>query len=38
VRVFRGVPSRPGESLQRGQLATGSFQVAVKGLVLKGAA
>jgi hypothetical protein len=38
VRVFRGVPSRAGESLQRGQLATGSFQVAVKGLVLKGAA
>lgn len=38
VRVFRGVPSRPGESMQRGQLATGSFQVAVKGLILKGAA
>ncbi len=38
VRVFRGMPSRPGESMQRKQLATGSFQIAVKGMVLKGAA
>jgi hypothetical protein len=38
VRVFRGIPSRPGESLQRGQLATGSFQVKVKGFALKGQA
>lgn len=38
VRVFRGMPSRPGESLQRAQLATGSFQIAVKGFVLRGAA
>lgn len=38
VRVFRGSPGRPGESLQRGQLATGSFQVSVKGFVLRGAA
>lgn len=38
VRVFRGMPSRPGESMTRGQLATGSFQIAVKGFVLKGAA
>jgi hypothetical protein len=38
VRVFRGIPSRPGENLQRGQLATGSFQVKVKGFVLRGAA
>lgn len=38
VRVFRGIPSRPGESLQRAQLATGGFQVAVKGLALRGAA
>ena len=38
VRVFRGMPSRPGESLQRSQLATGSFQIAVKGFVLRGAA
>ena len=30
VRVFRGVPSRPGESLQRSQLATGQFQIAAK--------
>ncbi len=38
VRVWRGIPSRPGESLQRKELATGSFQVAVKGFVLRGAA
>ena len=38
VRVFRGSPSRPGENMQRGQLATGSFQIAVKGFVLRGAA
>lgn len=38
VRVWRGIPSRPGESLQRQQLATGSFQVTVKGFVLRGAA
>lgn len=38
VRVWRGIPSRPGESLQRKQLATGSFQVAAKGFVLRGAA
>lgn len=38
VRVFRAIPTRPGESLQRAQLATGSFQVKVKGFVLKGAA
>lgn len=38
VRVFRGTPSRPGESLQRGQLATGSFQVKVKGFALRGQA
>lgn len=38
VRVWRGIPSRPGESLQRAQLATGSFEVAVKGFVLRGAA
>lgn len=38
VRVWRGIPSRPGESLQRQQLATGSFQCTVKGFVLKGAA
>ena len=38
VRVFRGVPSRPGESLQRSQLATGQFQIAAKGVALKGQA
>lgn len=38
TRVFRGTPSRPGESLQRGQLATGSFQIKVKGFALRGAA
>lgn len=38
VRVWRGIPSRPGESLQRQQLATGSFQCTVKGFVLRGPA
>jgi hypothetical protein len=38
VRVWRGIPSRPGESLQRGQLATGGFQTKTKGFVLRGAA
>lgn len=38
VRVWRGIPSRPGESLQRQQLATGSFQITAKGFVLRGAA
>lgn len=38
VRVFRGIPTRPSESMQLGQLATGSFQIKVKGFVLKGAA
>lgn len=38
VRVCRGIPSRPGESLQRGQLATGNMQIKVKGLALRGAA
>lgn len=38
VRVFRGQPSRPGESLQVGQLATGQISIKVKGFVLRGAA
>lgn len=38
VRVFRASPARPGESLARGQLATGSLQFSVKGFVLRGAA
>lgn len=37
VRVFRGVPSLPGENLARGALGTGSLQIACKGLVLLGA-
>lgn len=31
--VFRGQPSIPGFNLQRGQLATGSFSITVKGTV-----
>jgi hypothetical protein len=38
VWVFRGLPSRPGMALQRGQLATGSLQIKVKGFALLGAA
>lgn len=38
VRVFRGIPSRPGESMQRGQLATGQLQFRIKGFALRGAA
>lgn len=38
VRVFRGIPTRPSESMQLGQIATGSFTIKVKGFVLKGAA
>lgn len=38
VRVWRGIPSRPGESLQRKQLATGQFEVSCKGFVLRGQA
>jgi hypothetical protein len=38
VRVWRGIPSRPGESLQRKQLATGQFEVSCKGFALRGAA
>jgi hypothetical protein len=38
VRVFRGIPSRPSESMKLGQLATGSFDIKTKGFVLKGAA
>lgn len=34
-RVFRGVPSLPGESQSLSQVATGSFKVAIKGRVLK---
>lgn len=38
VMVARGLPSRPSFSLQQGQLASGSFQIAVKGFVLDGQA
>ena len=34
-RVFRGMPTLPGESLQISQAAQGSFKVAVKGRVLR---
>lgn len=35
VRVFRGEPSLPGESVAQGQIGTGSMDFAVKGFVLK---
>jgi hypothetical protein len=38
VRVFRGVPSLPGESLQSGALASGSFTILVDAWVAKGLA
>jgi hypothetical protein len=37
VRVFRGQPSLPGESVQKSALGTGSFSVKVKGFVTEGA-
>ena len=38
VRVLRGIPTRPSESMKLGQLATGSFDIKTKGFVLKGVA
>lgn len=38
VRVWNGIPSRPGESSQRKQLATGQFEISCKGFALRGAA
>lgn len=38
VRIFRGQPSLPGESLQKGGIGTGSFTVTVKGFITEGAA
>jgi hypothetical protein len=38
VRVYRGQPSLPGESVGKGQLGTGSIEFSVKGVVLKGVA
>lgn len=34
-RVFRGQPSMPGEDVGQGALATGSFEVTVKGQILR---
>jgi hypothetical protein len=34
VRVFRGEPSLPGEDVQKGQLGTGSLDLAVKGQIM----
>jgi len=34
-RIFRGQPSLPGESVGQGALGTGSFDVTVKGMVLR---
>ena len=38
VRVFRGEPSIPGESVQSGSVGTGSLTVTIKGLALSLAA
>lgn len=38
VRIYYGIPSLPGESVQPGALASGSFSVTGDGWVLKGAA
>jgi len=38
VRVFRGEPSLPSESLSTGAVGTGSLQLSVKGVVTRGAA
>jgi hypothetical protein len=38
TRVFRGQPSMPGEDVAKGALGTGSFGIAVKGFVTRGAA
>lgn len=38
VRVFRGQPSLPGESVGQGAIGTGSIEVTVKGFVTEGAA
>lgn len=38
VRVFRGQPSLPGESVGQGAVGSGSFSVKVKGFVNEGAA
>jgi len=38
VRIFRGEPSLPGETVQVGAIGTGSLDFAAKGFVLKLAA
>ncbi|MCW7542017.1 phage tail tube protein [Aquabacterium sp. A7-Y] len=38
VRVFRGQPSLPGESVAQGAVGSGSFSVTIKGFVIEGAA
>jgi hypothetical protein len=38
VRVFRGEPSLPSESLSTGAVGTGSMQFSVKGVITRGAA
>lgn len=38
VRHFRGQPSLPGESVQKGAIGTGNFSVTVKGFICEGAA
>jgi hypothetical protein len=38
VRVFRGEPSLPSESLSTGAVGTGSLQLSVKGVITRGAA
>ncbi len=38
VRHFRGQPSLPGESVQKGAIASGSFSVTVNGVICEGAA
>lgn len=38
VRVFRGEPSLPSESLSTGAVGSGSLQISVKGVITRGAA
>lgn len=38
VRLFRGQPSLPGESVQKGAIGTGTFSITVKGFITEGAA
>lgn len=38
VRFFRGQPSQPGESVQKGAIGTGTFTITVQGVIGEGAA